>query len=61
MFQHYVLQYIYIVSSDVSNKYLPMPKNKGQMNTAGMGGKHCSNDGNIQDLNVNSSESGATT
>lgn len=39
---------------------LPTPKNNGQTNTAVVGLKHCKRIGSMQDLKVNSSDSGAT-
>ena len=40
--------------------YVPTPKNRGQINTAVIGGKHWRSKGNMQLLYVNSSEKGAT-
>lgn len=37
------------------------PKNKGQINMAVVGVKHCKSNGNIHALNVHSSAKGATT
>lgn len=46
---------------DIPRTILPTPKNSGQTKMAVIGAKHCSSIGNMHDLNVNSSDKGATT